>query len=230
MENGKSSSGLLRNRSRVFEAASLVILLASVACDKDEKPAAGSTADGAAPATSATTPATPSASATGAASASAAGPSDAGHDASVAMPERPIPRPQTTVGAGMPTDVQMKAIAYMMAMRTPHPDDANADPKFAEDLATKLKPIVLGMDKGADRAKFNRVEIVANGRQIDLLMSQGCDAQAPKNAVATRANVPLATLRSNGVLVIRCNDQHHQCLQSTRDPDDVLCTTAPRHK
>jgi len=35
---------------------------------------------------------------------------------------------------------------------------------------------------------------------------------------------------SHGVLVIRCNDARVQCLQSTRDPEDVLCTTAPRHK
>ena len=40
----------------------------------------------------------------------------------------------------------------------------------------------------------------------------------------------LATLAAHGVLVVRCNDARTQCLQSTRDPSDVLCTTAPRHK
>ena len=35
---------------------------------------------------------------------------------------------------------------------------------------------------------------------------------------------------SRHLRVIRCNDARIQCLQSTRDPDDVLCTTAPRHK
>jgi hypothetical protein len=40
----------------------------------------------------------------------------------------------------------------------------------------------------------------------------------------------LPTLLSHGVLVIRCNDAHVQCLESTRDPTDILCTTAPRHR
>jgi hypothetical protein len=86
------------------------------------------------------------------------------------------------------------------------------------------------MDNGGDKARMNRVESVANGRQIDLLMSGGCDDKTPIRAVVTRAGVPLAALVSHGVLVLRCNDARIQCLQSTRDPDDVLCTTAPRHK
>jgi hypothetical protein len=71
---------------------------------------------------------------------------------------------------------------------------------------------------------------VAGGRQIDLLMGGGCDDQAPKRAVVQRAGVTFATLLSRGILVVRCNDAHVQCLQSTRDATDVLCTTAPRHK
>ena len=199
-----------------------VILLSSLGCDKDEKAkqlaerVAGD--GGGAPVASA-----PSAKP----AAVDAGPAPT---ASVAMPERPIPRPQTTVGMTMPEEVQMKAIAYMVAMRSPHPGDANADPTYAGELATKLKPIILGMDKGADKAKFNRVEVVANGRQIDLLMAGGCDEGTPKRAVVGGANVPLATLASHGVLVVRCNDVKFQCLQSTRDAEDVLCTTAPRHK
>lgn len=198
--------------------AVLVMLLLSVACDKDEraKALAESVAGDAAPAL----PSLP--------------PIEAGARADAAanrppMPERPIPRPQTTVGAGMPQETQMKAIGYMMAMRTPHPDDANADPTYAKELIEKLKPIVLAMDKGADK-RLNRVEIVANGRQIDLLMAAGCDDKAPMNAVVQRAGVPFATLLSHGVLVLRCNDAKVQCLQSVRDVDDVLCTTAPRHK
>jgi hypothetical protein len=133
------------------------------------------------------------------------------------------------VGMNMPVDVQMKASAYMGAMRAPHLDDAAAEPAYAAELATKLKPIVLSMDTGADK-RLNRVEVVADGRQIDLLMAGGCDEKAPLRAVVTRAGLSFATLVSHGVLVIRCNDARIQCLQSTRDPDDVLCTTAPRHK
>jgi len=150
--------------------------------------------------------------------------------ATVAMPERPVPRFQTMVGSGMSIEVQQKAIAYMVAMRAPHPDDVAADPTYANDLAAKLRPITLSMDNGADKARMNRVDVVANGRQIDLLLASGCDEHAPQRAVVNRAAAPLATLVSHGVLVVRCNDAKVQCLQSTRDPDDVLCTTAPRHK
>jgi hypothetical protein len=150
--------------------------------------------------------------------------------ASVRMPERPIPKDQTMVGMGAPEEVQMKAITYMAAMRSPRPGDPNADPTYAADLQTKLKPILLGLDKGPDKAKWNRVDVVANGREINLLMSQGCDPETPKRAVVNGAGVQLATLVQHGVLVIKCNDTKVQCLQSTRDPDDVLCTTGIRHK
>ena len=76
----------------------------------------------------------------------------------------------------------------------------------------------------------NRVEVVANGREIDLLMSQGCDEGTPKRAVVNGAGIQLSTLLQNGVLVVKCNDVKIQCLQSTRDADDVLCTTGIRHK
>lgn len=197
-----------------------LILLASGACDNKQD--AGTT--GSAPSA---TPAPPSATAPATASAA---PAEAGPKAATPMPERPVALPQTMVGSGMPIEVQQKAISYMAAMRAPHPDDAPADPAYAKDLVEKLKPIALAMDSGGDKARMNRVEMVASGRQIDILMSAGCDEKTPVRAVATRANVPLAALVSHGVLVIRCNDARIQCLQSTRDPDDVLCTTAPRHK
>ena len=196
-----------------------VILLAS-ACDNKQEGASGTS--GAASA---------SAAAREAAAAPVASPSDEAGQKPQAMPlpERPIPRPQTMVGSGMSIEVQQKAIAYMIAMRAPHPDDVSADPVYASDLATKLKPIILSMDSGADK-RLNRVEIVADGRQIDLLMAGGCDDKTPQRAVTSRAGVSLPTLVSHGVLVIRCNDARVQCLQSTRDSEDVLCTTAPRHK
>ena len=109
-------------------------------------------------------------------------------------------------------------------------ETAQADPAYADETAKKLQPILLSMDSGPDKAKMNRVEVIANGRQIDLLMSAGCDAKTPFRAVVTRAGIPWATLVSHGVFVIRCNDAHVQCLQSTRDPEDVLCATGIRHK
>ena len=200
-----------------------VILLVSAACDNKQ--------DG--PGTSATTSATPTATTATPAAAAEGGIAidDAGSKPPViAMPERPVPRPQTMVGSGMPIETQQKAIAYMVAMRAPHLDDVPADPTYAADLVTKLKPIVLSMDSGADKARMDRIDVVANGRQIDLLMAGGCDEKTPQRAVVSRAGVAFAMLVSHGVLVIRCNDVKVQCLQSTRDPDDVLCTTAPRHK
>lgn len=193
-----------------------VILLAS-ACDNKQEGAPATT--GAASASSAAPPA-PVASASDEAGAK---------PQALPMPERPIPRPQTMVGSGMSIEVQQKAIAYIIAMRAPHPDDVSADPAYANDLVTKLKPIVLAMDSGGDK-RLNRVEVVANGRQIDLLMAGGCDEKTPQRAVTARAGVSFPTLVSHGVLVIRCNDARVQCLQSTRDSEDVLCTTAPRHK
>lgn len=141
-----------------------------------------------------------------------------------------MPKPQTMVTSSMPVDVQMKAVSYMVAMRAPRLDDVPADPAYAADLVTKLKPISLSMDSGGDKARMNAVSMVANGRQIDILMASGCDEKMPLRAVVTRAGLSFVTLVSHGVLVIRCNDAKVQCLQSTRDPDDVLCTTAPRHK
>jgi hypothetical protein len=201
-------------------AWAVAVLLASTGCDKDEQKKAlvSSVVGDAAQPTASTGPAHASREA------------GAATTASVAMPERPVPKPQTMVTQGAPEETQMKAIAYMVAMRAPHPDDANADEAYAADLVNKLKPVLLAMDKGPDKQRWNRVEMLAKGRQIDMFMSEGCDAKAPFNAVVQRLNVPLTTLLSHGVLVLRCNDTKHQCLQSVRDQDDVLCTTAPRHK
>jgi hypothetical protein len=189
-----------------------LILLASGACDnKQDAGAAKDAGSGTTPTASAAEDAAPKPAAT------------------VAMPERPVPRPQTMVGSGMSIEIQQKAISYMVAMRAPHPDDVPAEPAYAGDLVNTLKPIALSMDSGADK-RLNRVEMVANGRQIDILMAGGCDEHTPQRAIVNRAGLPLSTLVAHGVLVVRCNDAKIQCLQSARDPDDVLCTTAPRHK
>lgn len=193
------------------------ILLASLGCDKEERSkelVSSVVGDSAAPSAA---PATPRD--------AAAAPTSSGPKI-----ERPIPKAETTVSASAPVDVQMKTIQYMAAMKAPREGDANVDEAYVADLVTKLKPVVLAMDRGPDKAKWNKVEIVAKGRQIDMFMSDGCDSKAPFNALVQRANVPLATLLSHGVLCLRCNDTRHQCLQSTRDQEDVICTTAPRHK
>ena len=202
-----------------LRALATLSLLALTACDKEEKKRAlvDSVVGDAAAAPVVSAPPPPEAGAPA-------------PTASVVMPERPIPKPQTMVTQNAPEEVQMKAISYMVAMRAPRPDDPPADEAFATDLVNKLKPVVLGMDKGPDKQRWNRVEMVAKGRQIDMYMSEGCDAKAPYNAVAQRLNVPLTTLLAHGVLVLRCNDTKRQCLQSVREQDDVLCTTAPRHK
>jgi hypothetical protein len=148
------------------------------------------------------------------------------------MPERPVPKTSPTVGSGMPAETQMKAIAYMAAMWQPTIDDPYVDATFVNNLVEQLKPVAMTLDKGngGDKQRLNRVESIGSGRRIDLLLADGCDAQMPTKAVVGRASVPLTTLREHGVLVIACHDARVQCLQSTRDATDVLCTTAPRHK
>lgn len=208
---------------RALKSAGLCMMLVCVGCDKDEP------VKTTAPAASTTASATPTATAAAPAEAGAPAATDAGMS-EVKLPERPIPKPQTMVSSSMPVEVQQKAISYMAAMRAPRFDEAPADAAYANTLATALKPIVLSMDSGGDKARMNRVEVIAGGRQIDMLMSAGCDAKAPMRAAVQRAGHSLAELVSRGVLVLRCNDAKIQCLQSTRDADDVLCTTAPRHK
>src|SRR6478609_3665205 len=119
-----------------------VILLAS-ACDNKQ--------EGAPAASTASAPASSPAPVAVAPEAGAATDEAGAKPQAIPMPERPIPRPQTMVGSGMSIEVQQKAISYMVAMRAPHPDDVPADPTYAGDLVTKLKPIVLSMDSGADK-------------------------------------------------------------------------------
>jgi hypothetical protein len=111
----------------------------------------------------------------------------------------------------MPEDVQLKAIQYMAAMNAPQPSDAPADPTFAKDLADKLRPV-------------GRTDVVSSGRRIDIFPAK-CDATLPKESVARYSGaVSLTALLAHGVLVVRCADHELQCLQSTRDAEDVLCT------
>lgn len=127
------------------------------------------------------------------------------------MPPRPVPTSSPTVRITMPLDVQMQAIQYMEAMQAPQPSDASADPAYAKTIADALKPL-------------GKTDVISSGRRIDIIMPKGCDATLPKSAIARQTSASLPTLLMHGVLVIKCVDHDVQCLQSTRDADDVLCT------
>jgi hypothetical protein len=137
----------------------------------------------------------------------AAAPRDAGR----MMPPRPVPTTSPTVRVTMPIEVQLQAIQYMAAMEAPQPDDAPPDPAYAQSIASSL-------------AAVGKTEVVSSGRRIDITMARGCDATLPRQAVARHTGALLTTLLSHGVIVVRCADHELQCLQSTRDADDVLCT------
>jgi hypothetical protein len=133
------------------------------------------------------------------------------HDAGRLMPPRPVPTTSPTVRVTMPVEVQLQAIQYMAAMEAPQPDDASPDPAYAQTIATSL-------------ASVGKIDVVSSGRRIDIAMAKGCDATLPKQAIARHTGALLTTLLAHGVIVVRCADHEIQCLQSTRDADDVLCT------
>ncbi len=132
-------------------------------------------------------------------------------DAGRRMPPRPVPTSSPTVRVTMPIDVQLQAIQYMAAMQAPQSDDAPADPAYGQSIASALSAV-------------GKTDVISSGRRIDIAMARGCDATLPKQAIAQHTGASLTTLLSRGVLVIRCADHEIQCLQSTRDADDVLCT------
>jgi hypothetical protein len=129
-----------------------------------------------------------------------------------AMPPRPVPRSSPTVTVTMPLEVQLKAIQYMASMQAPRADDSPADEAYAQSIAAQLRAV-------------GRTDVVSGGRQIDIQTDKGCTAVLPREAVAHHTGASsLATLLAHGVLVVRCWDRALQCLQSTREADDVLCT------
>jgi predicted DNA repair protein MutK len=127
------------------------------------------------------------------------------------MPPRPVPTSNPTVRITMPLDVQLQAIQYMAAMQAPQPSDAAADPTYAKEIASALSAV-------------GKTDVISSGRLIDIALSKGCDATLPKEVIARHTGASLTTLLAHGVLVVRCKDHELQCLQSTRDADDVLCT------
>ena len=175
------------------------VSLAGAACEKS-----GPLADLDAAGTWVAAPA-PAASASSGASTPSARP-----DGGRVMPPRPVPTTSPTVRVTMPMDVQLQAIQYMSAMQAPQPSDAPADAAYAKDLADKLRPL-------------GRTEVIAGGRQVDMVVGK-CDATLPREAIARHTGAALTTLLAHGVLVVRCADKELQCMQSTRDGDDVLCT------
>jgi hypothetical protein len=149
---------------------------------------------------------------TATASATATAPPDASSpDAGRVMPVRPVPKSSPTVTIGMPIDVQLLAIQYMASMQAPQPGDAPADATYAKSIADSLRGV-------------GKPDVVSSGRRIDLQMEKGCDATLPRESIARHTGASLTTLLAHGVLVIRCADHGIQCLQSTREADDVLCT------
>jgi len=132
-------------------------------------------------------------------------------DAGRVMPERPVPKSSPTVSITMPLEVQLKAIQYMASMQAPQPGDAPADPTFAKSIADSLRGV-------------GKPDVVSSGRRIDIQMEKGCDATLPRESIARHTGASLTTLLAHGVLVVRCADKNLQCLQSTREADDVLCT------
>jgi hypothetical protein len=137
-----------------------------------------------------------------------AGPS---RDAGRRMPPRPVPITSPTVRVTMPIEVQLQAIQYMAAMEAPQPDDGPAEAAYAQSIAASL-------------ASAGKTDVGAGGRRIEIAVAKGCDASMPKQAIARHTAASLTTLLAHGVLVVRCSDHEVQCLQSTRDADDVLCT------
>jgi hypothetical protein len=132
-------------------------------------------------------------------------------DAGRRMPPRPVPTTSPTVRVTMPIEVQLQAIQYMAAMEAPQPDDAPAEAAYAQSIAASL-------------ASAGKTDVGSGGRRIEIAVAKGCDATLPKQAIARHTGASLTTLLAHGVLVVRCSDHEVQCLQSTRDADDVLCT------
>ncbi len=129
-------------------------------------------------------------------------------DAGRVMPPRPVPTSTPTVTIGMPEQVQLQAISYMQAMQARQPGDAPDDPAYDKQVGDSLRSL-------------GKVDVT--GRKIEIMLAKGCDASFPKSAAGRSSAGSLGVLLANGVLVIGCADRVVRCLQSTRDPDDVLC-------
>jgi hypothetical protein len=154
-----------------------------------------------------------------AASAKAAGPRQ--------RPPRPLPAGKWgPVQVTDPIEVQQKTLAYTYAMATPDPGDLPVDKGVVEAYRAKLEQAVRAMDPGGgDRTGVN---VTQGDRRLEAEMSTGCNERTPFNLAVQRAGLPLTTLAQAGIFVVQCHDAKFKCIQSTREPDDVICVAAPR--
>lgn len=142
-------------------------------------------------------------------------------------PPRPLPPGKWgPVQVTAPLEIQQKTLAYTYAMATPDPGDAPVDKGFLEGFRAKLLQVAKAMDPSAG----DRISVASaqGDRRIEVLLNTGCNERTPFNLAVQRAGTPLGTLVQAGVFVVQCQDSKFKCLQSTREPDDVICVVAPR--
>ena len=95
-----------------------------------------------------------------------------------------------------------------------------------EAYRAKLEQAVRAMDPGGgDRTGVNATQ---GDRRLEAEMSTGCNDRTPFHLAVQRAGLPLTTLAQAGIFVVQCHDNKFKCVQSTREPDDVICVAAPR--
>jgi hypothetical protein len=142
-------------------------------------------------------------------------------------PPRPLPQGKWgPVQVTDPIEVQQKTLAYTYAMASPDPGDPPADKGVVEAYRAKIEMAVRAMDPaGGDRSGCNATQ---GDRRLEAEMSTGCNERTPFNLAVQRAGLPLQTLARAGIFVVQCHDAKFKCVQSTREPDDVICVAAPR--
>ncbi|HMI83598.1 MAG TPA: hypothetical protein VK550_05855 [Polyangiaceae bacterium] len=142
-------------------------------------------------------------------------------------PPRPLPPGKWgPVQPNDPLEMQQKTLAYTYAMATPDPGDGPVDKGFLEAFRSKLEQVVRAMDPaGGDRIRVNAAQ---GDRRMEVEMNSGCNERTPFNLAVQRAGTPLMTLAQSGIFVVQCHDSKWKCVQSTREPDDVICVAAPR--
>lgn len=147
--------------------------------------------------------------------------------ASRQRPPRPLPPGKWgPVQVTDPIEVQQKTLAYTYAMASPDPGDLPADKGVVEAYRAKLEQAVRALDpSGGDRTGVN---LTQGDRRLEAEMSTGCNERTPFNLAVQRAGLPLTTLAQAGIFVVQCHDSKFKCVQSTREPDDVICVAAPR--
>jgi hypothetical protein len=194
-------------------------LLVLAGCD-DKPPGSRGAPTATATSTAANAPAAPT-------SAALAAPAPPPAPVKKPMPPRPVPLGSSgPIQPSAPTDQQMMAIQYTLAMVSPQGTDPIVDKTYLEEILKKLEAAVRTADKG--KTPPNPVQTAKGNRKIEVNMGKGCTDRVPANLIAQRANSSLKAAYEAGILVISCRDNKWECHQSTRDPDDVLCHAAPR--